>query len=241
MKFLGRKLNGNFAGEVRTHAARVQAHDGKRFEGVRVKHSMKSNLLKMYNKAARLLRIETVINDPNEFRVRRWHKGRRCLAWQPMPKGVAWLWRYAEVSRSANGRYLSALAVVNDNRTTQQEIDRLTKPAPFKGAAKRALQPLSPADQALFRAVLRGEHRLQGFRNRDLAKALYPQGSSDPIERRRRCGRVTRMIQLLRAHHFVTKIPRARRYRITPLGERLMMAAIYVRHHYFPNELHEAA
>jgi hypothetical protein len=241
LKFLGRKLRGNFAGEVRTHAGRVRAHDGKRFEGVRVKHAMKSNLLKMYNKTAGLLRIETVINDPKEFRVRRWQKGRRALTWQPLRKGVAWLWRYAEVSRSANGRYLAALAVVDDDRATQDEIDRLTKPAPFRGAAKRALQPLSPADQALFRAVLRGEHRLQGFRNRDLTKALYPHKASDAAERRRRCGRVTRLIQLLRAHHFVTKIPRARRYRITPLGERLMMTAIYVRHHYFPKELHDAA
>ncbi len=241
LKFLGRKLNGHFAGEVRTHAARVQAHDGKRFEGVRVKHSMKSNLLKMYNKGARLLRIETVLNDPKEFRVRRWHKGRRGLAWQPLRKGVAWLWRYAEVSRSANGHYLAALAVVDDDSATRQEIDRLTKPAFFKGTAKRALQPLSPADQALFRAVLRGEHRVQGFRNRDVANALYAHKAVDAVERRRRCGRVTRLIQLLRAHHFVTKIPRSRRYRVTPLGERLMMAAIYVRHHYFPKELRDAA
>jgi len=241
LKFLGRKLRGNFAGEVRTHVGRVRAHDGKRFEGVRVKHAMKSNLLKMYNKTAWVLRIETVLNDPTEFRVRRWQKSRRALTWQPLRKGVAWLWRYAEVSRSANGRYLAALAAVDNDRATREQIDRLTKPAPFRGAAKRALQPLSPADQELFKAVLRGEHRLHGFRNRDLAQALYPRKASDRAERRRRCGRVTRLIQLLRAHHLVAKIAGSRRYRVTPLGERLMMTAIYVRHHYLPKELHETA
>src|SRR5207302_8223546 len=110
-----------------------------------------------------------------------------------------------------------------------------------QGKRKRALQPLSPADQKLFLAALRGEHRLKGFRNRDLARRLYPQETKDKTERRRRCGRVTRLIQLLRAHGLVAKIPRSRRYRVTPLGERLMMTAIYVRHHYLPKELHETA
>src|SRR6185369_9057052 len=64
LKFLGRKLTAPFQGEVQTHV-------GRRPEGVRVKHVMKSNRLKMYDKAGSVLRIETVINDPTEFRVRR--------------------------------------------------------------------------------------------------------------------------------------------------------------------------
>ena len=94
---------------------------------------------------------------------------------------------------------------------------------------KRALQPLSPADQKLFHAALRGEHRLQGFRNKDIARQLYPHETKDQAERRRRCGRVTRLIQLLRAHGLVAKIPRSRRYRVTKQGERLMSAAIKVK------------
>ena len=242
LKFLGRKLTGNFQGEVRTHVARVQSHDGKRFEGVRVKHVMKSNLLKMYHKSACVVRLETVINDPTEFRVRRWQQtksGGRQLAWQPLRKGVAWRWRYAEVSRTANARYLEALAVVDDDGVVRAQLDRLTRPAKLHGQRKRALQPLSPADQALFQAVLRGEHRLRGFSNRDLAARLYGARAKDPAERRRRCGRITRLIQLLRAHGLVAKIQHARRYRVTAQGEALMAAAIYVRHHYLPKHLRE--
>lgn len=243
LKFLGRKLTGSFQGEVRTHAARVRAHDGKRFEGVRVKHTMKSNLLKMYNKSRCVVRLETVINDPTEFRVRRWQQtkgGPRRLCWQPLRKGVAWLWRYAEVSRLANARYLTALAVVDDDGAVRAQLDRLTRPAQLHGKTKRALQPMSPADQALFAAVMRGEHRLRGFTNRDLARQLYRHDSKDPGERRRRCGRVTRLIQLLRAHGLVAKIPKARRYRLTAHGEQIIAAAIYVRHHYLPKQLREA-
>jgi len=234
LKFLGRKPNANFRGEVQTHV-------GRRVEGVRVKHAMKSNKLKMYDKGGNVLRIETTINDPTEFRVRRRHKGSKKLTWQPLRKGVAWLWRYAEVSRAANGRYLEALAVVEDDGAARRLLDRVTRPAKLAGRRRRALQPLSPADQALFLAVLRGEHRLHGLQNRDLAKHLYPKATRDPVQRRRRGARVTRLIQLLRAHGLVAKIPRSRRYRVTAVGEALMSAAVYVRYKHLPKELHDAA
>jgi hypothetical protein len=234
LKFLGRKLPPSFQGEVQTHV-------GRRVEGVRVKHSMKSNKLKMYDKAATVLRVETTINDPTEFRVRRRKAGSKELQWQPLRKGVAWLWRYAEVSRSANGRYLEALAVVDDDSQARRLLDRVTKPAKLNGRAKRALQPLGAADQQWFVAALRGEHRLRGFRNKDLARQLYAKGTNDPGERRRRCGRVTRLVQLLRAHGLVAKIPRTRRYRVTAQGELLMSAAIKVKEVDLPKKISEAA
>src|SRR5262245_17874601 len=131
----------------------------------RFAHTVQGNWLKVYDKAGRVLRVETVINRPRSFRVRRWRPtqaGGRELAWQALPKGVAWLWRYAEISRAANGRYLEALAVVDDWRRARQLLDRVTRPAALGGRRKRALQPLSPQDQALFLAVLRGEHQVRG-------------------------------------------------------------------------------
>lgn len=232
LRFLGRKLTGQFLGEVQTHV-------GRRVEGVRVKHQMKSNRLKMYDKAGLVLRVETTINDPTEFRVRR-QSGSGRLEWQPLRKGVAWLWRYAEVSRASNRRYLEALAVVDDDSAARRLLDRVTKPAKLNGRGKRALQPLSAADQQLFAAVLRGEHRLRGFRNKDVAGRLYSKETKDPVQRRRRCGRVTRLIQLLRAHGLVAKIPHTRRYRITRQGELLMSAAIKVKEIEMPKKLCEA-
>jgi hypothetical protein len=134
-----------------------------------------------------------------------------------------------------------ALAVVDDDRAARQLLDRATKPATRAGRRKRALQPLSPADRDLFRAVMRGEHCLRGFRNRDLAQHLYPKPTNDAAHRRRRCGRVTRFIQQLRAHGLVTKVPRTRRHQITKQGELVMGASIKVKEVYLPKTIHEAA
>jgi hypothetical protein len=232
-RFLGRKPNANFRGEVHTRVVR-------RVEGVRVSHHLKSNRLKMYDKAGQVLRIETTINDPREFRVRRQDRQGR-LSWRPLCKGVCWLWRYAQVSQASNARYLAALAVVDDDSQARRLVDRATRPARWRGRHKRPLQPLGAADQALFLAVLRGEHRLQGFRNQDLARRLYAEPTRDPVERRRRSAQVTRQIQLLRAHGLAAKIPRTRRYRVTSAGEKLMSAAVRVKEQHLPANIHAVA
>jgi hypothetical protein len=227
-RFLGRTLTGHFKGEVHTRVKR-------RPEGVRVSHHLKSNRLKMYDKGGRVLRIETTINQPRDFRVRRRDRQGQ-LRWQPLCKGVAWLWRYAAISQASNFRYLAALAVVDDDSGVRRLVDRATRSVPWRGRRKRGLQPLSTEEQALFLAVLRGEHRLRGFRNQDLVSRLYTKPSRDPRERRRRAARVTRQIQLLRAHGLLAKIPRSRRYRVTAAGEKFMSAAIRVKEQYLPAE-----
>ena len=63
--FLGRKWDRRFDGEVHTH------YEDDRWFGTRIKHRMKSNWLKMYDKFGLLLRVETVINRPQEFWVYR--------------------------------------------------------------------------------------------------------------------------------------------------------------------------
>jgi hypothetical protein len=154
-----------------------------------------------------------------------------------MSKGVANLYRYAEVGQQANARYLEALAVVNDLGAGQSELDRRTAPVPYQGRRRRGLQPLGRDDQALFAGVLRGEYAVRGFRNGELAEALYGPQPKDLGERRRRCGRVSRRIGLLRAHGLVAKFPRSRRYRVTQSGQRFMSAAIHLRAKLFPEKL----
>ncbi len=46
---------------------------------------MKDNWLKMYDKFGQILRVETVINDPREFRVRRRPRETGLLKWSGVP------------------------------------------------------------------------------------------------------------------------------------------------------------
>jgi hypothetical protein len=229
MTFLGRKLHPAFQGEL-------QGDCRKRVLGTRVRHAVKGNSLKMYDKHGLVLRVETVINQPREFKTLRegTRRGQRVLAWFPMGKGIANLARYAEVSRSANHRYLDALSVVDDPSAAYGELHDLCHPVPYQQRRRRGMNPLNTQDAQLFAAALRGEHTIKGFQNRSLQPHLYASPAASPGERRKRRARVSRLIQLLRAHHLAVKIPHTQRYRLTPRGIQLMSAALYLGRHDWP-------
>jgi len=110
----------------------------------------------MYDKAGVVLRVETVINNPEDFRVRRTmrRKGEPKTLWVPMRKGVAYLFRYRDVFCSANGRYLDALAVVDDPTAKVKEPDQVTRRnRDSSGRTARALNPPSRDDVQIFQAV----------------------------------------------------------------------------------------
>lgn len=103
MNFLGRKLVANFLGEVVSDLSSIVC---RRVGGSRIKHRVKRNWLKMCDKAGLVLRIETVINNPEEFRVRKkvLRDGKQRAEWVALRKGVAYLFRYREISLQANAR-----------------------------------------------------------------------------------------------------------------------------------------
>src|SRR6478672_5637334 len=197
---------------------------------------MGGNWVKVYDKAS-VLRVETTINNPREFRIQRWFtndQGRRERRWCPMRKGVSDLWRNYQVGIAANHRYLDALAAAPLKGEGVQALDSLCRPRTNHGRRYARCNPLNPTDLALFRAAMAGEHAIHGFRNIDITNRLYRRAAVDTDEAHRRCERVSRLIVKLRGHGLVAKIPRARRYRVTRYGQRVMTAAINIHDNDYP-------
>jgi hypothetical protein len=214
MRFLQRRTDKRFAGEVNSDLQR-------RVEGIRVKHRVEENSIKMYDKQGSVLRIETTINNPRRFRVHRqgWSHGKRKMKWLPLRKGIADLRRRAELSRGANARYLNALAVVGLETPSYRLLDLVSRRVKAK-RQYRALRPISPEDASLFQAIMHGQFSLQGFRNRDLRQACG-QGLSS--------ARISRLLALLRAHKLIFKVCKTNYYRITRKGHQVMATALKFR------------
>jgi len=224
MRFLGRRTNVRFSGESTTHHT-------ARTEGVCIKHRVEENSIKMYDKQGSVLRIETTINNPGRFKVRRTvtRKGHRVRQWVAMRKGLADLPRRVEVSRAANERYLEALAETTISATACEVLDPVSRRVTHQGRPHRPMRPLSADEAALFEAVLRGEHAVQGFRNRDIRHALGWNRHRDPKLRAQAAARTTRLCRLLRAHGLIAKVPHTSYYRVTAKGHRVMGAALKLR------------
>ena len=168
--FLGRKWDRRFDGEVHTH------YEDERWFGTRIKHRMKSNWLKMYDKFGVILRVETVINSPKEFwvyRTRRHRDGTSSVGYYPMTKSVASLVDYQEQALACNRRYLDALAVVDDPAPAYPELRQLTEPKVVEGRSYAGFNPARREDVRLFKAVLDGDHIARGFRNADIRESLF--------------------------------------------------------------------
>jgi hypothetical protein len=224
MRFLGRKVpdNGTFHGRF---TSQVISDLKVRPEGVRIKHRVNGNSVKMYDKQGTVLRVETTINEPKDFKVYRPAEGGRAddLAWRTMRRGVADLHRRAKVSQAANERYLDALAQVDSEKPLGQLVDGLCRPVKWKGKRVRALHPWGQ-DVAGLEVISRGEFALNGFRNRDLREHLFASAPSSRDEARRRSGQVTRKLRILRGHGLVKKVPRTHRYVLTEKGQAIVVA-----------------
>jgi hypothetical protein len=230
MRFLGRKVpaNGNLPPRL---AAEVVSDVKHRPEGVRIKHRVGDNSVKMYDKQGSVLRVETTINDVDDFKTFRAPENQPDAApsWQRMRKGIADLPRRTGVSQAANNRYLDAMASIESTTSLGELAARMCRPARHNGRRLRALNPHAPADAALLAAISRGEFSLNGFRNRDLRALLFHKASPSKTERRRQAAAVSRKILLLRAHHLIRKVPHTHRYHLTKAGRIAVTALIAAR------------
>jgi hypothetical protein len=221
MRYLGRKDARGIS------PAEVVSDYRSRYEGVRVKHSVNYNSVKMYNKSGSILRIETTINNTRDFKVYRRpdDDGRRRKSWQKMRKGVSDLHRRCQVSQQCNERYADALACAQVRERLKEVAADACNKIVKDGRMYRGLNPFGQDDFRLLMFLAKGENAINGFRNHDLRQWLYSESEQlPPDERKRYSARTTRRIKLIRVHGLVRKVARANRYVLTDKGRKFSIA-----------------
>jgi len=130
LRFFGRRPH-----VKRLMVASVESYLGTRAEGVRVKHQLDSNSVKMYDKQGTVLRVETTINDPSELTVQRGtEKDPQAVKLRRMRKGVADMSRRGDASQSINNRFLESLSAVTHDEPLKTTIAPLCRPTELEGA-----------------------------------------------------------------------------------------------------------
>ena len=222
LRFMSRRTTRNFSGEVDSSYA-------ERIEGVRVKHKVNKNSLKMYDKGS-ILRVETTINNPRDLRVMRKvdKNGVVTLARVRMRKGVTDCYPRAQAGYTANMRYLEALAVVGEQRSSREVLDKVSQPVHRNGKRYRGLRPVT-FDAEIISVLANGNFALTGFQNADVRTKLIKKSPKSTPERRRQSGRATRFLRLLRIHRIIRKVAGRNRYCITSFGYLVIAATTAAR------------
>ena len=230
--FMGRKPDPRFQGEA------VSDYK-KRPIGCRVKFKLRSNSVKIYDKCS-VLRIETTINDPHEFKVFgtvRHHDGTESNQWKPMGKSISNLYRYAEVSKACNQRLIDAMTDVVPVRSVQEEIGKLCCGKTINGRHVSGFNVWDPDVLRIMEAVSDGRYLINGFRNKDISGTIFPKIQ----DAKKRSSRTSRVLKKLRQHGLIRKVPRSRRYHVTSKGRRIMGALIELYHKDYPELATKAA
>jgi hypothetical protein len=212
--FLGRKLTEGCQDELGN-----DFHT--RIEGTRIKHHMGWAAIKMYDKQGIALRIETTVNDVSFFKHYRKvvHQDRTVShKIAPVKKTIYSLKALSDIMAACNHRYLEFISAIDDPSNAIKDLNRISRPARDDNRTYRGFNLFHGNDLDLFRAIIRGEFNINGFRNRDLCRIL-PGTTSQ----------TSRIIKRLRKHGLIKKVTHTYKYYLTALGCRVTTVALKLR------------
>jgi hypothetical protein len=231
MRYLGR--GGQPSPSVRAPRGRlcndIMSDLRRRHEGIRVKHWVRRNSVKAYNKCGNVLRLEGTINYTRDFKVWRSPENapERPPTWQKMRKGVADLHRRCEISNQITERYGDSLAAALVEEKLREIVAPACRRRTKDGRRYRALNPWSALDYQMLVFLAKGAHAVNGFRNRDLRGHLFgPSKGRDDTALRRQSGKTSRLLSLLRAHGLIRKIAKENRYVLSEKGRKFSTALL---------------
>jgi hypothetical protein len=213
--FLGRKLTGAYRDELGN-----DFHT--RLQGACLKHHMGPVAIKLYDKQALVLRIETTVNDVSFFRHHRTveHKdGTAEAKLAPMRKTIYSLPPLRALLLAANRRYLAFLSDLTDPAAGIAQVERLAEPVRQEERSYPGFNLFRSDDLALFLALTRGEWQISGFRNASLRRVLA--NRSGP--------QLSRLLKRLHAHGLVKRVGHTYKYYLTQAGQRVALTALKLR------------
>lgn len=214
--FLGRKLSGNYQGELGNRF-------NKRWLGTRLKHQMGPLSIKLYDKFRFILRIETTVNNVSFFQHYRkvQHRdGSTTTRWAPMKKTMHSLPALRELLFAANQRYLKFVSSIATPQVGVEKLHQLAETKTENQHRHKGFNLFSEEDTCLFRSLLQGEFFISGFTNQQLrSKYLSTKSTSQ----------VTRLLKRLRVHGVIKKVGRRYKYYLTDFGRETASMALKLR------------
>ena len=194
-------------------------------DGVRIRHWVDNNSVKLYNEH-NVLRSEMTMNNPAMFRVWRHPEGQaRASAKRRMPlrKGIADIPLRAQVANDVNHRFMEQMATVRDDTPLRDLLKDITASSIVHGRRVRALD-ITGKDRDLLLAIANPQYAVGGLTNKQLRQTLRASPWAKGGTETQLSARISRHLRLLRDHGLIRKIPNQRRYTLTHSGRSLTTA-----------------
>lgn len=213
--FLGRKMHGNYQDQVGNNF-------NTRIEGTRIRHSMGPVAIKMYDKFALALRIESTVNDVSFFqhyRTVEHRDGSHQKKWAAMKKGIYSLTALSELLMAANRRYLEFISTFDDISSGIKVLKKISTTVMENNRPHKGFNLFTDDDQKIFESIASGEFNISGFQNKNLRAKLAHKTTAQ----------ISMIIKRLRTHGLVKKIGRSYKYYLTKIGRHVVVTGLQLK------------
>jgi predicted transcriptional regulator len=116
--------------------------------------------------------------------------------------------------KSANRRYLEFISAFDNKEVGRKRLENVTSSKIENNRNYKGFNFFSNDDLTILMAIVRGEFNINGFRNKNLQKALSFKGS-----------KISRLIKRLRIHGLIKKASDSYKYYVTKLGKETIIMA----------------
>lgn len=194
-------------------------------DGIRVRHWVGGNSVKIYNQQ-NVLRVETTISDPGMFKVHRRAQGESedtAKRQMKLRKSVADVPLRAKLSQEVNDRFTSQLAEFENEKSICDLLSGVCSRKRKAGKNIRGLD-VTGKDQMLLLAISDPAFGLDGITNKALRAKLNHRDGFSNLTDKQLSAKVSRQIRLLRDHGIIRKQKNQKRYHLTPKGRQITTA-----------------
>ena len=212
--FLGHKLDPRYLGEIGNNY-------NVRIRGSRIKHTMGSSSIKMYDKFSKILRIETTTNDITFFKHFRevvHLDGSTSHEMASLKKNIYSLSFLSEILKASNKRYLEFISAFDNKEICRKRLEKVTSSINESNRNYKGFNFFSKYDLTILLTIIRGEFNINGFRNKNLQKLLGFTSS-----------KISRLIKRLRVHGLIKKAADSYKYYLTKIGKETIIMALKIK------------
>jgi hypothetical protein len=217
LSFLGKKRRGRQGGRIETSCK-------KTYLGYRIKHKNGATVIKIYNKAGNVLRIEITFNNVSELKAYRevqQKDGRTVKKLAVLKKSIYSTGHLVRIAKAVTKRYVDFLSKMEDNSKSVQQLRDITERKTENQKNYKGFNPLNRYDSILFEILLNGAFIANGFTNKKIKLALV-----DRLNQKWNTAKVSRLFKRLRVFGLIKRVHKSYKYFLTEKGRILTTLAV---------------
>lgn len=152
-----------------------------------------------------------------------------------MGKSIANLYRYAEVCKAINKRYIEALPIPSEKENAIKKLETISNSKEVNNRKYTGFNLFKQSDNDLFNVLANADLIINGFTNKILRQRLFKDDEDFNSEKIR--NKTTRIIDKLRKYGMIKKVGSASKYYVTESGREVLNYFMLYQNKDIPNFL----